>query len=852
MKAIDSGERKVAISGTTEKAKMTIHADARMFKNLLSSIYSEKEKTVVRELMANAFDAHVEAGCPDREIEVHLPTALDPTLIVRDYGVGMTHDFIMNLYSAVGLSTKQGDNTQTGMFGVGSKSPMAITDSFIVKAYDDTGVRQYMVVIPTDGHPEINFTFHTHDPEKTYERGIEVIVPVDLTRRGAVLDGLATQHFCWFDKKVKFLGAIGEVKHRFYTSINKVGDGIYLASPAKASSMAGSTSIKWNVYVRQGAAVYPLLETQIVGKIDAKISSTITTLCSNGRHLLIDLPIGTANVTMAREAIQYDKQSVDNIVKVLSARFESFSARLTKTVGDAMDYPTATKRIAANLNHGQSNSLIANLTAASLLSLVDHIIVKNHKAWYDKLPDVPELDHEGKPTGRMVRPIYIRPSRTVRIARNEFPEGKVLLHAGYFYHNNRTMHANIGGNEHYLNFYWPSVIFVLPSHLRDWKDVIKRYLSETYKDQLLPEDASGAVPMMIVRCALKAVQDVAAVLKKHGINDTPVVVDDLPDVTPEEVRKRNFSKTSVYPFRGSSWLDDKVEPDYSKPAYYVARVGIGSEVYLIDSTVSFNSHGKRIQKCTNYEFARLVNLALSSKLIDESWPIYRVTENQATRIPGIAQSWVHLPTHVARQVDAAQSFDAVLTINASDLHDTYDRLTSRALDSLRGASHAHISTSQQNAYIELLNRLCRDDPVVELIAAVRHARLTDKSQQGANDNALRNKLFTAVDHVDHNTVSKYNDLVEDYKQRYKFMFKLFDDYGEWGIHVNAYLDGMQKVWHNKPQRVKVTDYPELFTYRDQFRTKLASALDRIRQPSTVKTSSAVSAVSATIGAKNVA
>src|SRR5688572_12157070 len=99
MKAVDSGERKVAISGAAEKAKMSIYAGPRMFKSLLKSIYSEQEKTVVRELMANGFDSHQRAGCPDREIEVHLPTSLDPTFIVRDFGVGMSHDFVMGLYS---------------------------------------------------------------------------------------------------------------------------------------------------------------------------------------------------------------------------------------------------------------------------------------------------------------------------------------------------------------------------------------------------------------------------------------------------------------------------------------------------------------------------------------------------------------------------------------------------------------------------------------------------------------------------------------------------------------------------------------------------------------------------------
>lgn len=855
MKAVDTGERQVAISGTTQKAKMSIHADSRMFKNLLSSIYSEKEKTVIRELMANAFDAHVEAGCPEREIEVHLPTALDPTLIVRDYGVGMSHDFMMNLYSAVGFSTKQQDNKQTGMFGVGSKSPMAITDSFIVKAYDADGIRQYMIVIPQDDHPEINFTFHTRDQDKKYERGIEVIVPIDVSRRNAVLDGLATQHFCWFDKPVKFLGAIGEVKHRFYTSINKIADGVYIAAPAKGSTTVNATKSKWNVFVRQGAAVYPLIETQVDTKLDQRVRSMIENLCSNGRHLLIDLPIGTANVTMAREAIQYDKESTANIIKVLNQRCKAFKECLVQVVGDAKDYATATKRIAAAFNPDKRETLVSQMMAASLMNLVDDIIAANHSEWWKKQPDVDELDKEtGLPTGKKVRPLYVRPSRGVRLMRHDFPEGKVLLHTGSFHHD-RQLISVIGGNEHSLNFYWPSVVFVIPSHLNNWKDRIRDYLSETYKDDILPQDRSDAVPMQIVRCALKSVPEVIATLKRSGIETKPVLVDDLPNVETDEVRKRNFSKTSVYPWRGSSWSEDKVEPDYSEPAYYVARIGIGSEVHLVDPNLPLKTVGKRKVKLTNYDFNNMVTLAKAAKLLDESLPIYRVTENQAQRICTIAKKWIHLPTHVAKQIDKAQTHSVNLTIGHSDLIDAYDRFTRNAVAALKTVSQSPSDPTHPiscGRLIELVDRMCREDAVFELIIACRYVNDADGKvfRSGHEDNKLRNYLFEAVDKVDHTTVAKYNELVNAYKLKYKFFMKFVDEYGEWPTHAEAYLDGMQKVWHKKPS-VKVTDYPELETFRDQFRVKLQSVLSQYHRAVQDRTKSSIGD-HMLVGVKNVA
>ncbi|MCO6439924.1 MAG: hypothetical protein J5I81_02320 [Nitrococcus mobilis] len=45
----------------------SIKATAQMFKILSSQIYNEKELAIVRELLANAWDAHVSAGT----IEIH-------------------------------------------------------------------------------------------------------------------------------------------------------------------------------------------------------------------------------------------------------------------------------------------------------------------------------------------------------------------------------------------------------------------------------------------------------------------------------------------------------------------------------------------------------------------------------------------------------------------------------------------------------------------------------------------------------------------------------------------------------------------------------------------------------------
>src|SRR5664279_1326601 len=83
---------------------------------VLTNLYSDAPLAVLREYSTNARDAHQAAGV-DRPIEVSLPTALDPTLRVRDFGVGLSEQDILGIYARYGSSTKRGSDEQVGRSG---------------------------------------------------------------------------------------------------------------------------------------------------------------------------------------------------------------------------------------------------------------------------------------------------------------------------------------------------------------------------------------------------------------------------------------------------------------------------------------------------------------------------------------------------------------------------------------------------------------------------------------------------------------------------------------------------------------------------------------------------------------
>src|SRR6476660_5010943 len=100
---------------------MEIHRDAMAhIMSVLTNLYSDAIMAVIREYSTNALDAHRESGL-HMPITVCVPTTLRPTFSVEDFGVGMSTDQLLNLYSSYGASTKRETNEQTGMLGLGSK-----------------------------------------------------------------------------------------------------------------------------------------------------------------------------------------------------------------------------------------------------------------------------------------------------------------------------------------------------------------------------------------------------------------------------------------------------------------------------------------------------------------------------------------------------------------------------------------------------------------------------------------------------------------------------------------------------------------------------------------------------------
>ena len=133
-------------------------ADVNIMFSLLTKLYNDLPKIIVQEYITNARDAHREIGIEDRPIQITLPTYFTNELVIRDFGPGISPERIRTVFVHLGASTKRGNNSQTGGFGIGAKSAFCYTDSFNVDTFIDGTKYQYTFIKAGDtGKPQMIF-----------------------------------------------------------------------------------------------------------------------------------------------------------------------------------------------------------------------------------------------------------------------------------------------------------------------------------------------------------------------------------------------------------------------------------------------------------------------------------------------------------------------------------------------------------------------------------------------------------------------------------------------------------------------------------------------------------------------
>ena len=301
------------LSNVGEIGEFRIRNSAKAFNILSSGLYANKIRAIVRELSCNAVDSHTAAGKSDTPFDVHLPNTIDPTFSIRDYGTGLTHDQVTQIYTTYFESTKTESNAFIGALGLGSKSPFSYTDNFTVTAIKDGKRNVYSAFINGEGVPSIVLM---HSEDSTDPNGVEIKFAVDNRSDFYKFEEEARYVYTYFALRPVVSGGDGEFHFRDieYKDKNIVPGVHYTTS-------RGSRAVMGNI-------AYPidLPNPAQLGELANLLN------CGLEMHF----GIGELDFQASREGLSYIPQTVNAI----KAKLEALNAQLAVHLGMEADVIT--------------------------------------------------------------------------------------------------------------------------------------------------------------------------------------------------------------------------------------------------------------------------------------------------------------------------------------------------------------------------------------------------------------------------------------------------------------------------------------------------------------------------------
>lgn len=272
---------------------------------LTSNLYSKPLESFLRETVANAYDSHVEAGTEEPILLLIEDTSGYKTyrISIRDYGIGVSPERFDKIYRNIGSSTKRESNDYIGMFGIGRFSCLSCADVANITSYYQ-GTKYSYLMYKNGGGINID---KISEIKGDFKDGLEVSIEKSIY---SFLEfNNALNHLCLFDKL-----------HVVYR-----GDNYYLKNEVSSFNerkIANYNTFSWCSLLSSHENYYK------VGRVIYEWDSSLAENFYTESGLIIDLPIGSVDITPNREALQY----TDYTKRTILSKFPEVQTELSNLI----------------------------------------------------------------------------------------------------------------------------------------------------------------------------------------------------------------------------------------------------------------------------------------------------------------------------------------------------------------------------------------------------------------------------------------------------------------------------------------------------------------------------------------
>jgi hypothetical protein len=333
--APDTNRMKIATAEITTKSsrehdryRMEIDDDhMRHIMDMMSDMYENPVKAVIREYSTNALDSHRAAGNTD-PVRITLPTALKPNLKIQDWGLGLDLDGLINVYRKYGASTKRDSNDQVGGFGIGAKSAFTVADQYTVIGVKN-GVRTSVLFTRNDdGDADMRVLGQKNVDEPN---GVTVNIPIADNHPAYVRE--AAEIFSHWDPSTYDCPGV-EIPYIYQNCIH-VSDTVTLLESNYANRTHHNRSLhsrgQSGIILRNGETPYPLSPSLLK---NLEYDSSWHIVCRQN-PVVINLPIGSVDLAPSREGLRESKRTIKAVQAALDQGLEDVKLYLLKQLDEA-------------------------------------------------------------------------------------------------------------------------------------------------------------------------------------------------------------------------------------------------------------------------------------------------------------------------------------------------------------------------------------------------------------------------------------------------------------------------------------------------------------------------------------
>ena len=339
---ITQDKKRVVQSHDFDEVNCTIDAeDMRYVASLLRNNYSNPSLAVIREITANAIDANKEAKAT-RRVEVKLPSSMNPTFCVRDYGSGLSQGAVFGIYSKYGKSTKRTSNSYIGAFGIGKFAPLSYGDNFSVVSYHGGERKTYNVYVTEQDDTKISLMEQVPSKEPS---GLEVQVAVadnDIQRfKRECLKFF--EHF--EDNRMPILKGLGDDR---INPLKKTleGDNWFMAETDSSNYYQSHNQS----YAIMGGVAYPVNSHSInFDNIEENKNNHLHQLLSHD-GLYMNFDLGELKLHHSRESLEYSKGTQAVLIKKVIKIKSELSEIAREKLSNSNDFWEAKRNYARIIN----------------------------------------------------------------------------------------------------------------------------------------------------------------------------------------------------------------------------------------------------------------------------------------------------------------------------------------------------------------------------------------------------------------------------------------------------------------------------------------------------------------------